>query len=88
MDEDLFAYRTSQQASTKYTPFFLMHGREARSPLILKYQLRETLMPTLSVGDKVKHLVEMRENAHLTALENIEKAQQKQKEQYVILEQQ
>ena len=29
----LFAYRTSVHASTKYTPFFLLHGWEARMPL-------------------------------------------------------
>ena len=27
IDDVLFAYRTSRQDSTKYTPFFLMHGR-------------------------------------------------------------
>lgn len=29
----LFAYRTSKHFSTQQTPFFLMHGREARMPL-------------------------------------------------------
>ena len=33
IDDVVFAYRTSRQDSTKYTPFFLMHGREARLPV-------------------------------------------------------
>ena len=37
IDDDVFAYRTSRQDSTKYTPFFLMHGREARPPVDVQY---------------------------------------------------
>ena len=33
IDNVLFAYRTSKQDSTKFTPFFLMYGREARLPI-------------------------------------------------------
>ena len=33
LDPVLFAYRTSKQASTKYSPFFLMYGREPRLPI-------------------------------------------------------
>ena len=36
LDEVLFSYRTSRQDSTKFTPFFLMHGREARLPIDIK----------------------------------------------------
>ena len=35
LDSVLFAYRTSKQASTKYSPFFLMYGREPRLPVDL-----------------------------------------------------
>ena len=75
VDEVLFAYRTSQQASTKCTPFFLMHSREARLPIGVKISIEgNTDTSSLSVGDKVKRLVEMQEKAHLTALENIVKS--------------
>ena len=33
LDPILFAIRTSVQASTKHTPYFLMHGSEVRLPL-------------------------------------------------------
>ena len=35
LDSVLFAYRTSKQASTKYSPFYLMYGREPRLPIDL-----------------------------------------------------
>ena len=33
LDPVLFGIRTSVHESTKFTPFFLMYGREARFPL-------------------------------------------------------
>ena len=35
-DNILFAYRSSRHNSTKYTPFLLMYGREARLSLFKK----------------------------------------------------
>lgn len=35
LESVLFAYRTSKQASTKYSPFFIMYGREPRLPVDL-----------------------------------------------------
>ena len=35
IDYVLFAYRTSKQDSSKFTPFFLMYGREATLPVDL-----------------------------------------------------
>ena len=33
LDSDLFAYCTSKQSSTKFSPFFLMYGRKPRVPV-------------------------------------------------------
>ncbi len=33
IDPVLFSYRSAVHETTKYTPFYLMHGREARFPL-------------------------------------------------------
>ena len=35
LDSVLFAYRTSKQASTRFSPFFLLYGREPRLPIEL-----------------------------------------------------
>ncbi len=34
----LFSYRVSQQASTKYSPFYLMYGQQARLPIEFQKQ--------------------------------------------------
>ena len=40
----LMAYNTSQQNSTKMTPYFLMYGRTARLPLNEEVLSRNTLL--------------------------------------------
>ena len=35
LDSVLFVYRMSKQASTKFSPFFLLYGREPRLPVDL-----------------------------------------------------
>jgi hypothetical protein len=37
----LFAYRTLKHESTKYTPFYLVHGREAQLPIDVEFNDKE-----------------------------------------------
>ena len=41
LDNVPFAYRTSRQDSTKYTPFFLLYGRKARLPIDTEHLKRK-----------------------------------------------
>ena len=77
----LFAYRSSVQESTKESPFFLLYGRDPQ-------------LPTSSVLDHVNgvYLVDIEDyrteflvglaKAHQIAVQNIRKAQARQKEFY------
>ena len=53
LDSVLFAYRTSKQASTTFSPFFLLYGREPTLPV------------DLIVSNKVKYTILI---VHLTLL--------------------
>lgn len=83
IDNVLFAYRTSRQDSTKFTPFYLMHGREAMLPvdaLVPHSERRSDDHEALE--EKVETLVELQKNVHEQARGNIKKAQERQKKQY------
>ena len=82
----LFSYRTSIKASTKFTPFFLFYNREPRLPLDL--QLRESYEHTeipktqKQLEHDVELLVTLKESYSKIAKQNIERAQQRQKDDY------
>ena len=75
----LFGIHTSIQESTKYTPFFLMHGKEARLPLEV-----DKSRPTedFDITSTIARLEKVREQIFPIAKKNIELSQEKQKEQY------
>ena len=75
----LFGIRTSVQESTEFTPFFLMHGREARLPIEVEMS-KPTVKPDLDTT--IARLRKLKEEVHPVAKENIEKSQHEQKLQY------
>ena len=82
LDPVLFAIRTSVQESTKFTPFFLMHGREARFPLEAENSEITSVSQLGDVQQAVRHLKEMRNKVFPQVKENIENSQERQKQQY------
>ena len=76
----LYAYRTSVHGSTKFTPYYLMFGREAKLPIEIALNESESkVFNANQYGDLLmKGLAVIREKA----TDNIEKSQIKQKLNY------
>jgi hypothetical protein len=74
------AYNSSQHASTGYTPYHLLFGREARFPVDVV--LNPNVNPQKPKEDFVKELAERLSIAHETAKLAIERAQARQTEDY------
>lgn len=76
-----FAYNSATQASSQFTPFFLMHGREPRVPIdnIINFKPSRYIIDTDDYGYEVKGFLS---EAWKIAAENISKAQIAQKTQY------
>jgi transposase InsO family protein len=78
----LFAYRTSPQATTGDSPFYLLYGREPRLPLDI------TLLPpkvdrlSTSIAEHRARIVSQLEEAQRLAKQNTERTQQQMKERY------
>jgi len=66
----LFAYRTAKNSTTKFTPFYLTYGREARLPI--------TALENETLEINLETLEENRQQA----IENVTKAQEKQKKRH------
>ena len=85
LDPILFSYRVSKQASTKYSPYFLMFGRHPRLPIDaeLDPSPEELTEPTSEeIEQALENLLETRKETKVKASDNIKKAQEKQKEHY------
>ena len=60
LDPVLFSIRTSVQESTKFTPFFLMHGREARYPLEAEKASYQYLFP--DIQERVNSMTKIKDS--------------------------
>jgi hypothetical protein len=78
----LFAYRTMKQSTTKFSPFYLMHGREAQLPIDLElfgsHGECESFKDALD--RRISDLVGVFTDSMILAKDNIGNAQQLQKE--------
>jgi hypothetical protein len=76
----LFAYRTVQNHTTKYTPFKLLYGCEAVLPMDLQGTNQEINKSTEeSLQQHIKYITEDLQNIRINAKENIGKAQDNQR---------
>jgi Integrase zinc binding domain/Integrase core domain len=79
----LFAYRTMRQNTTRFEPFYLTYGRTASTPFDLRFQIDDDKM---DVGEAVVRrvcvIIDGLETDREEAVHNINKQQQKQKQQY------
>ncbi len=76
-----FAYRSSVQASTKESPFYLLYGRDPRLPIDAAYQAYRR-WSEIDVTDYARDVALRLTEAHDLALKYIDSAQEKQKRNY------
>ena len=75
----LFAYRTSEHATTKNTPFFLVYGRRARLPIDIK--LPSTSASEEDLSDRINAFLNLTQQRK-SAADNIKTKQKKQKKHH------
>lgn len=87
----LFAYRTSKNDSTKFTPFELMFGRAPILPIEIKIKSKPEseaprVEPVKDAGEdmegRVDTMIAIRNQINAQAMKNVEKAQERKKKAY------
>ncbi|RCN44980.1 integrase core domain protein [Ancylostoma caninum] len=74
------AYNCAENASTKYSPYFLIHGQEPTS--IFQLALRLPSKRFTDADDYVNHLINLLQSVYRNARENLVNAQEQQKHRY------
>jgi hypothetical protein len=90
----LFAYRTSRQKSTGYTPFFLLYGKQAKLPIenrsnegdeahsaAIAIDIEDDLLQD-DIRQRLEVIQTVRNSVSQTASDNIAQAQAKQRREY------
>ena len=77
----LLAYRTKEQKSTKFTPFFLLYGRQAATPLTQKFGMEDNELEQ-DLEDHISLITDRLHHVQNIAKENINRAQESQKIRY------
>jgi hypothetical protein len=78
----LFAYRTSPQATTGDSPFYLLYGREPRLPVDVNLLPPQTDKLSTSIAEDRARIVSQLEEAQRLAKTNTERTQQQMKARY------
>lgn len=77
-----FAYRTSVQEATNFTPFYLMYGREARVPADLVYGPPPERGPDPEIHEFVQNKLDSLQQAYQLVRQHLRLAAQRRKRQY------
>jgi hypothetical protein len=75
----LFAYRTNRQSSTKYSPFRLVYGLDARLPVDLEWDTPDGADHPTSIVQRAFQILNRLEPDRLKTYDNIVQAQARQK---------
>src|SRR6185369_13036756 len=78
----LFVYRTLKQESTKYTPFYLVYGREAQLPIDIEVQEKENPLPLTyeeALEKRISSLIGTFTDALIISSRNVKHTQELQK---------
>ncbi|CAH1254301.1 GIN1 [Branchiostoma lanceolatum] len=73
-----FAFNTSEHATTKFTPYFVMHGREARLPVELLFGTHSS--SAVPVQEYVRDMVDKFQTIFKLVADNTKQAHRRQKD--------
>jgi hypothetical protein len=76
----LFAYRTTKQSSTRFSPFQLVYGLSGRLPVDLEWEIQDEDDHPTTMVQRSFQILNRLEPDRLEASDNVQRAQEKQKQ--------